>query len=551
MAFFTKKRPPLNDVPAFESFYAVLCGAAAQSGDTIAVKYKTRGAQHDVTYTELLSKVNSLRAGLSALPEVPKRAAILCPNGFPFIASLLTLLSCGCVIVPLDAELPFFENINILNHSDCDTLFFDKSFLDAVNEHKKSLPKIVNYVCAGLKEHEESDGLYSYAALLERGLNVLSETEEELSFECPPDDETALLCYKSGSTDSLFGVCLTAGALKTAVRGFLQMTELSGRCLSVQPFDRPFELICGLLASFCSRATVCISSGLKNFQKDLTDYAPDYMLLPPLYIENIWLKLTKTMEAQGRTDTFNTLVKTSNAMRKIGIDRRRTFFEKPLSLLGGRLTKVFAGIAPVDPAAVKFFDDIGVSILSCRGTPECGSIFSMALEPDEEEPGAGYLLPDFEARVFVEDEKGEGEILLRGEQIFAGYFKNDRASAEALDDDGWYHTGLIGRIAQTRVVVTGKIKHEIDLKIGRSVLPEEIESYLTALPCVKEAKVYAGKDARGAELHLCADLYLDDGQFEGMTRDEKVAIVKEKLDRLNAGLPAYKRVKVVKIKKKS
>ena len=97
--------------------------------------------------------------------------------------------------------------------------------------------------------------------------------------------------------------------------------------------------------------------------------------------------------------------------------------------------------------------------------------------------------------------------------------------------------------------MTGRISSVIIFKSGRSVLPEEIESYLCALPFVKDSYVYAGKDTQGTEISLVADIVLDEDPFDGMTKSEKLSTVKEKIDGLNRTLPPYKRIDSVHIRK--
>lgn len=552
MTLFPKRKPTLFDVFDAGNFRQILKHSASESGDAIAVKYKTKSTPHDVTYTELLSKVDSLGTGLMLLDPPPARAAVFASDGFFPVLALLTVLSMNAVAIPVDASLPLVEKTGILIHSDCDALFFKKEDLSAVLSQKKVLPGVRYFICYGLKEHEEdrANGLYAFSSLMEKGQNAIDEGDERFTALAPANEDDRLLFYKSGSADSLTGVMLSQGAVLSAARGFLQLNALQGRGLLLFPADHPYGLICGLIASLINGATVCLNSSLKAFQKELHEYAPDYLMLPPLYIENIWQKMVKTFESVGEADTFRTLVRTSNTLRKIGIDKRRVFFSKMHQILGGKLTKIYTGGAPINPDAVRFFDDVGVTVLGSFGEVECGALISAAREDDHDPESAGALLPCLQIMIDAPDENGRGEICVMGDTLMRGYYKNEEKTASVIDPAGWFHTGSVGSIdASGRISVTGKIKKEIVLKIGRTVDPEEIESYLAALPFVKSASVFAGKDARGAELHLCAELELDDAQFEGLTALEKSEAVKEKLDRLNDALPAYKRVKKVHIRK--
>lgn len=552
MTLFQKKKPSLYDVPSYYGFRQMLCARAEENGDSIAVKYKTKNTHHDVTYTELLSKVDALGTGLMRLPSPPKRAAVVASDGFPGLLSILTLLCSDAVVLPIDASLPFSSQIGILNHSDCDAVFFEKSLLPEFTAHRKALPRLKTFICIGLKEHEEDaeNGVFSFTAISERGSGAQCEGDESFSSLVPEGEDDKLLLYKNGGVDTLLGVVFSLGALNSAARGFLQLNVLEGRCLSVLPFDHPFELCCCLLSSLYSGATLCLGSGLKSFGRELAEYAPDYLMLPPLYVENVWQKLIRNFINGGKEDTFKTLVKTGNALRRIGIDKRRTFFSKIHELLGGNLKRIYVGGAPINPDAVRFFDDVGIEVLGTYGLYECCGPISASRGNGCDPEGAGIILPCLQIMIDSPDDGGTGEICVMGETLMRGYYKNEEKTREAVDPSGWLHTGDLGRIDQTgQIFITGKLGNTINLKIGRSVHPEEIEGYLLALPDVTGAKVYAGKDSRGAELHLCADVTVDEARFEGLSSSQKAAAIKERLDRLNDALPPHKRVKTVRVKK--
>ena len=125
---------------------------------------------------------------------------------------------------------------------------------------------------------------------------------------------------------------------------------------------------------------MCINESKRAFQKNLREYKPDYLILPPLYVENIWQKITKNIENQGRTETMEKLIKTSNAMRKVGIDKRKSFFTAIHEMLGGGLETVIVGGASIDPEAIRFYDDIGITVLAGYGTTECLSSISVSSE---------------------------------------------------------------------------------------------------------------------------------------------------------------------------
>lgn len=532
------------------NFRDMLTQAKEQAGDTIAIKYRERSTVHDVTYTELYGRVNALGTALSALDGGLGSVAVIGENSHRYITVIMTVLASDGVIVPIDKELPFAEIVNILNHSDCTTLFFDKSYLESVKENEKALQGVKNKICFQLKEHEEEDGITAYSALIEKGQELLEKGNEDYISKAPADKRLAMLLYKAGSTDSLKGIMISQLALRSAIISSMQLVNPGTKCLSVLSYDRTFELVHGLLCSLHAHATVCINESKRAFQKNLREYKPDFLILPPLYVENIWQKITKNIESQGRAETMEKLIKTSSAMRRVGIDKRKSFFSAIHEMLGGNLETIIVGGASINPDAIRFYDDVGITVLAGYGTTECLSSISVSSEKRNDFSSAGVLLPCMEIKIDSPNAEGEGEICARGDAVMMGYYKNDRATKEAVELSGWYHTGDLGKInALGQLYVTGRIKNVIVFKSGKSVLPEEIESYLCALPFVKSAKVYAGKDTNGSEISLEADVVLDENNFGGMTKSERLALVKEKIDGLNRTLPSYKRIDSVHIRK--
>ncbi len=545
-----KKKQALYEVTPFSSFREMLEIARTEAGDTIAIKYKEKSIRRDVTYNELVNRVDVLGTALADLEGGLGHVAILGENSFRWISVYLTVLCSDGAVIPMDSELPFSEIINILNHSDTTTVFFDKTFLEYFKENKALLPNVKNYVCLNLRASEAEDGILSYDALVEKGAAALSEGDERFLHTRAAGGVLKMLIYHSGSLDGLCAVMLTQDNLINEVKSILALTPFYKRTLSVVPYYKSMELVTCLLSSFHSHATVCIGDGYKQFQKNLLEYQPDYLFLPPLYVESIHKKLITTIEKQGRLETFETLIKTSAAMRKVGIDRTKQFFSAIHEMAGGKLEAVYVTGAFVNPESIRFFDDIGFPVLSSYGMAECSSLIAIGREQKKDLHSVGVILPCVQVKIADPDEEGIGEICIRGESTTMGYYKNPGKTAERFELAGWFRTGDTGKItADGRLYIDEINPEKMIFKSGRTVLKAEIEGYLETLPGIETAAVYTGKNADGVELLIEADIVLND-ELSDLDKNARVAAVKEKIDRLNNTLPAYKRVSKVHIKKR-
>ena len=142
----------------------------------------------------------------------------------------------------------------------------------------------------------------------------------------------------------------------------MQVASINTKCLSVLPYHHTYEAVPGLLVALHKHATICINDSLKNVLKNLQLFKPDYIYLVPAFVEvfykNIWANAKKT----GKDKGLKILIKVSNLLRKIGIDKRRVFFKSIHEAFGGELRKIVVGGAPLRSELGDFFDSIGQNV---------------------------------------------------------------------------------------------------------------------------------------------------------------------------------------------
>ncbi|RZA05117.1 MAG: long-chain fatty acid--CoA ligase, partial [Proteobacteria bacterium] len=147
--------------------------------------------------------------------------------------------------------------------------------------------------------------------------------------------------------------------------------------------------------------------------------------------------------------------------------------------LGGRLRGAVSGAAPLDPATFQFFRAIGAPIYEGYGLTETGPVISVNHPGKARKGSAGQPLPGLEVKIANPDAEGSGEILTRGPHLMQGYFRNEELTREAIDADGWFHTGDLGRLDRGYLRITGRLKGLIVLPSGKKVHAEEVEQALS------------------------------------------------------------------------
>jgi len=229
--------------------------------------------------------------------------------------------------------------------------------------------------------------------------------------------------------------------------------------------------------------------------------------------------------------------------------------KKITDVFGGRMRIMICGGAAIDPAILEGIQDFGIMALQGYGLTECAPICALNPDVDPKSKSAGYIPPGFDMKIADPDsETGIGEICAKGPNIMLGYFKNEEATKEVLKD-GWFYTGDLGYMDEDRFVyITGRKKNVIITKNGKNVFPEEIEYYLGRIPYVSESLVW-GKDSEdGEDTLIFANIKIDEEAVgealgEGYTDDKVLELLWQEIDVVNEGLPYFKRIKKIDIRK--
>ena len=315
------------------------------------------------------------------------------------------------------------------------------------------------------------------------------------------------------------------------------------------PYHHTYEAVCGILVSLHHHSTICVNDSLRHVAENMKFFKPDYILLVPLFVENLYKKIMSGIEAKGKAKAFEKLIKTSNAMRKVGIDMRKSLFKSVHDVFGGEIIKLVCGGAPIRPELAGFFDAVGINLINGYGITECSPLVSVNRDYYSDYRSVGVSLPCCEVKIDEPNEDGEGEICVKGDVVMMGYYKKPEATAEVLSEDGWFRTGDYGRFNdEGQLFITGRKKNLIVLKNGKNVYPEEIEGYLQNIPYVSEVVVYAVRNESGEETALCAEIYPNEELLAGKSVEERNTMIKNAVEELNKTLPSYKKVLKIKLR---
>ena len=540
------KNYPLYNVAKFYDFKEMMDIAVREDGEKAALKYKKKGEIKQVTYLELEQRTDRLGTALASLGFTDCHFAVLSENSYKWIITYITVLKGAGVMVPIDKELSDKEALNLINMSDSSVLFYSGAKRRFVEENRDAMPNIKLFV--DLDDHKNGDRYMSYYRLLELGENELQAGRTDYLNASNRRDDLKMIVYTSGTTGSAKGVMLSLRNMTSMVYYGLQMITVFTVGLSVLPYHHTYEAICDILPSLHKHCTICINENLRAVSENLKLYKPDYIMLVPVFVEFFYNAIWKKAEKSGKADALRKLIKTSNALRRAGIDMRRKLFASIHESFGGNMKMIVTGGAPIRQELGEFFDAVGISLMNGYGITECSPMLAVNRNYYSDYRTVGLPVPCTAVKIYEPDENGDGEIIAKGDTVMLGYYKNPEATA-AVMKDGWFHTGDIGRFNEDgRLVITGRKKNLIVLKNGKNVYPEEIEEYLLASDYIAEAVVYGIKDDSGQETGLLAEIYPDPDHTKDMTDEQKKEVIWSEVKAKTEKHASYKHISEIELR---
>lgn len=544
-----QKNYALNEVTKIDSINDLLEIAVKEAGNKIAFKYKIKDSIKEITYNDFQNDTINLGTALHSIGIKENHIAVIGENSYNWLTVYLTVLKSNSVIVPVDKELPVKDIITVLKHSDSEVLFYSKKFEKYIDELISSLPNIKYFI--GFDVKENSGKVLSYRKLLEKGKTLFN--DGDLSYSSIKKTDTQklkMLVYTSGTTGMAKGVMLSEHNLVSCVYYGLQVSTVYTTCLSVLPYHHTYEAVAGILVALHHHCTICINDNLKSVLKNLQLFKPDYIYLVPAFAEIFYKRIWSNAKESGKDKILKVMIHISNALRKIGIDLRKTFFKSVHEAFGGNLIKIVCGGAPIRPELGKFFNDIGLNLINGYGITECSPLVSANRDYFNDCSTVGTVLPCCKIKFENVTPDGDGEICVKGDIVMMGYYKNPELTKKVLVD-GWFNTGDYGKFNnKEQLMINGRTKNLIVLENGKNVFPEEIENYLMGISYIQEVIVSGIKNNTGAETGLCAEVFLNSDKLKELEITEPETTLKKDIATVCKGLPVYKHISKIIIREK-
>ncbi len=485
-----------------------------------------------VTWRQFDGDINHFGSALAAKGLQGAHIGVVGENSYEWMLTYFTALCGAGVIVPLDRELPADRLCGLIALADVSVLVFSAAQAKKIEAIKEQLPQVKEFICMA-----DSADFTPLSAVLAAGKTAF---EKDASFAdvSPGPEKLAAIYFTSGTSGLPKGVMLSQKNMVASFDGAVRHVHYTDDdvFLSVLPLHHAYESNCGILAILHSGSTICFNENLKLFLSNLQLFRPTAMALVPLIADTLFKQIMDSAKKSGKLKKLETGMKLAGFFKKLKIDLAERLFGEVHAALGGRLKKCFVGGAPMNPAVTAAFRKLGIVMLQGYGITECSPLVAVNRENFYKDDSVGPVLPV--CRVKIED----GEVLVRGDNVMMGYYKDEAATNEVFAD-GWFKTGDLGRLdADGFLYITGRKKNLIILDSGENVSPEELEGYIINLPLAREVAVYENGGEITAEIWPDEDYAKENGVTEIETA------LSAQVAEINRGLPRYKHVLAVRLR---
>lgn len=542
-------REKIYEATEFENIKEIIYETVRKYKDNTAftLKYKEEKnvKYEDISYGRFLENVNSLGTKLFDLGYKNKRIAIVGKNRYEWVLTHITNLLGGIVSVPLDKDMQLDELESCLQRSKAEMVIFDEKQLEKIEEIKKrNNTNLKEFACMS-----KIDNYLDIETLRTEGKKLLEEGNKDYINAEIDSYKMGVLLFTSGTTSKSKAVMLSQKNIACNVYA-LQCVEDSRPTdtnIAFLPFHHVFGSTC-LIWTLAGGVRHVFPDGLRYIKQNLNEYKVTVFVGVPLLIESIYKAIMKEVEKQGKTKVINIAMKVSNFLLKFHIDIRRKIFKQILDALGGELRFVVSGGAPADPKISKAFTALGVRTVQGYGLTETAPVIAAEDEKHIKYGTVGLPMINDIVEIDNPDEKGIGEIKVKGPNVMLGYYEMPEETAKVLRN-GWFYTGDLGCIDKNGYIsIVGRNKDMIVLKNGKKAFPEEIEMIINRLDEVEECMVFGMPDKNDkSNIKLSVKVVYNKEvvkeKYPDADEKELEKIIWEKIKEINKTLPTYKYIK--------
>ena len=499
------------------------------------------GTDNILKYSDVAKNILKIHTAFKKLDIHKGEKIALCgANSVNWALTYISIVSYGAVVVPILVDFSKEDIASIIKDSGSKFLFADKRIIEAIDSNTLSslnksfyLESFDTFIQKSTDENTKNNKKENIFNDIE--INDLSKDTFNLTiFE---NDTLATIIYTSGTTGFSKGVMLNHNSLAANIRFAIanMPVKANDHILSFLPLAHVFGCLFDFLFPFSKGACIYMLNAIPSpniLLKAFSEVRPNLILMVPLIIEKIYLKkILPTIEKPLISKLLKLPIVSSLLKSKIRNNLTEAF--------GGNFYELIIGGSALNADVEKFLMDIGFKFTVGYGMTECGPLISYGPWNKHVARSCGCIIDTLEVKIDAEKEGEVGEIMVRGENVMQGYYKNYKATADVLSKDGWLRTGDLGVLGENnRIFIRGRSKNMLLGASGQNIYPEEIESKLNTMPYIAESLVVQ----RDNKLH--ALIYLDNERVkaESLSAEDINNLIEKNRIEVNKMLPEFGRI---------
>ena len=493
-------------------------------------------------YRDVARKIEKIHILLeNAGIEKGDKIAICGRNSAHWTVTYLAVITYGAVVVPILHEFKADQVHNIVNHSEARLLFVGDQIWENLNE--AAMPHL-----EGIIELKDFGVPVSRSEKLAYARDHLNEIfghkfpcrfrPDDISYEKEKSEDLAIINYTSGTTGYSKGVMLPYRSILSNVLYCKEKIGLKAgdSVVSMLPLGHVFGMTFDFLYGFTAGAHLWFLTRMpspKIIAESFAEIRPRVIACVPLIVEKIFKK--------------NILPKVDNKLGKLLLhvpiisDKIKELIkQKAMEVFGGNFIEIIIGGAPFNAEVEAFLKMIDFPYTIAYGMTECGPIICHSHWTELKLASCGKVAARMEAKVLSPNPSAiAGELVCRGANLMLGYYKNEEATLQVIDTEGWLHTGDMATIDENgNVFIKGRCKNLLLTSSGQNIYPEEIESKLNNMPYVSESLIILQQDKLVGLIYPDSD----DAFAHGLSQSDLVRVMEENRLELNKQLPAFSQI---------
>ena len=479
------------------------------------------------------------------------KIAICGRNSASWAVAFLATLTYGAVAVPVLHEFTAEQIHNIVNHSEAKLLFVGDVVATVIDSTKMPNLEGIVYIPDYSLVVSRTDKL-TYARehlneLFGKRYPKAFRQQHVCYYKEQSPDELALINYTSGTTGFSKGVMLPYRALWSNLDFAKQVLgskiPSGANTISILPMAHMYGMAFEFLFEFCHGCHVYYLTRVPSpaiIAQAFKDIKPAIIIAVPLVIEKI---IRKRVFPKIQNSKVRLLLKMPGISKKV----KQKIYEQVFEAFGGNLYEIIIGGAALNQEVEAFLKDIDFPFTVGYGATECAPIISYSDYHDFVPTSCGKAVVHMEVKIDSEDPVHvPGEILAKGTNVMLGYYKNEEATAQTIDKNGWYHTGDLGLMdIDGNIFIKGRSKNMLLGANGQNIYPEEIEDKLNSMAFVMESVVIQGNGKLIGLVHPD----FDEVHNMGLSNEDLESIMEQNRKNLNEVLPAYCKLSSIRIQK--